>query len=328
MTQRQWSVLRISLTSVASLLGGGFCLRIGEPATMVAKNIYLYPRLFFITSVCGTAIKKRSKIDKFKKRKSTLTYLFPLGGGRCGPQLERQALFYSFHLVGSWRGWIRRREQAGWSPSWPPGGSPERSPSALPSRWKASCCAGCWSPWCFRWSRQVRWPSSYAGRCRPSPSSGKTPEPSPLYPGTCNFYDLFIFLQWLELHNQRVFFFHRVHCFPVCIRREPVGVYLINHQPSRFFWITSTMTPFSNAISSFPWLVYDCTVMYFSSAKSRAKTQPNAWKHNPNKTGEKDVQHIWRNHLEVKLKKKKSHRTMQSNTIAQMYLFSLSLIHY
>lgn len=36
-----------------------------------------------------------------EKRKSTLTYLFPLGEGRCGPQLERQALFYSFLLVGS-----------------------------------------------------------------------------------------------------------------------------------------------------------------------------------------------------------------------------------
>lgn len=37
------------------------------------------------------------------------------------------------------------------------------------------------------------------------------------------------------------------------------------------------MTPFSKAISSFPWLVYDCTVMYFSSAKSRKKTQSNVW---------------------------------------------------
>lgn len=281
MTQRQGSVLSISLTSVASLLGGGFCLRIGEPATMVAKIIYLYPRLFFITSVYGTAIKKRSKIDMFKKRKSTLTYLFPLGGGRCGPQLERQALFYSFHLVGNWPGWIRRREQAGWSPSWPPGGSPERSPSAHPSRWKASCCAGCWSPWCFRWSRRVRWPSSYAGRCRPSPSSGKMPEPSPLYPGTCNFYDLFIFLQWLELHNQRVFFFPQSSLFPClytsrasgCLPDKPPAFQvLLNHLHNDSFLKRDFILPLAG-------VRLHCHVLLFCQEQSknsaqRLETQP------------------------------------------------------
>lgn len=41
--------------------------------------------------------------------------------------------------------------------------------------------------------------------------------------------------------------------------------YLMYHQPSRFFRITSTVTPFSKLISSLLWLVYGCTVTYFSS---------------------------------------------------------------
>lgn len=44
--------------------------------------------------------------------------------------------------------------------------------------------------------------------------------------------------------------------------------HLMNHQPSRFFWMTSTVTPFSKLTSSFPWLVYGCIVTYFSSGRS------------------------------------------------------------
>lgn len=51
MTQRQGSVLRICLTSVASLLGGGFCLRIGEPATKGAKSTFTYKAVLYYLSV-------------------------------------------------------------------------------------------------------------------------------------------------------------------------------------------------------------------------------------------------------------------------------------
>lgn len=110
---------------------------------------------------------------------------------------------------------------------------------------------------------------------------------------------LFVFNDWSGSTCTKAFL-PQSSWFP-CLHRVWASqcVYLINHQPSRFFWITSTTAPFSKAISSFPWLVYDCTVTYFSSAKSRTKTQANTWKHNPNKTREKDVQHIWHNHPKV-----------------------------
>lgn len=47
--------------------------------------------------------------------------------------------------------------------------------------------------------------------------------------------------------------------------------HLMYHQPSRFFWMTSTMTPFSKLTSSFPWLEYGCIVTYFSSEGKRVK---------------------------------------------------------
>lgn len=49
--------------------------------------------------------------------------------------------------------------------------------------------------------------------------------------------------------------------------------HLMNHQPSRFFWMTSTMTPLSKLTSSFPWLVYDWIVTYFSSGYKKSKGQ-------------------------------------------------------
>lgn len=50
-----------------------------------------------------------------------------------------------------------------------------------------------------------------------------------------------------------------------------LSTHLMNHQPSRFFWMTSTVTPLSKLTSSFPWLVYDWMVIYFSSEKKRVK---------------------------------------------------------
>lgn len=47
--------------------------------------------------------------------------------------------------------------------------------------------------------------------------------------------------------------------------------HLMNHQPSRFFWMTSTVTPLSKLTSSFPWLVYDWIVIYFSSVNIKNK---------------------------------------------------------
>lgn len=53
--------------------------------------------------------------------------------------------------------------------------------------------------------------------------------------------------------------------FCVCV----CGSHLMYHQPSRFFWMTSTVTPFSKLTSSFPWLMYGWMVTYFSSADKR-----------------------------------------------------------
>lgn len=49
----------------------------------------------------------------------------------------------------------------------------------------------------------------------------------------------------------------------------------MNHQPSRFLWMTSTMTPLSKPSSSWLELLKDWTVIYLSATDKRGKREHN-----------------------------------------------------